>query len=80
MSQLKNRLQALTLLDRAFAAITDEEFAAIVATLPVDHVAALDELCGARLGQDYQAVLVKAASPMSRRAILRCAQRRPAVV
>ncbi len=50
MSQLKNRLQALTLLDRAFAAITDEEFAAIVATLPVDHVAALDELCGAREG------------------------------
>lgn len=50
MSQLKNRLQALTLLDRAFAAITDEELAAIVATLPEDHVTALDELCGAREG------------------------------
>ncbi len=50
MSQLKNRLQALTLLDRAFAAITDDELAAIVATLPADHVAALDELCGAREG------------------------------
>ena len=50
MSQLKNRLQALTLLDRAFAAITDEELAAIVVTLPEDHVAALDELCGAREG------------------------------
>ena len=50
MSQLKNRLQALTLLDRAFTAITDEEFAAIVAALPEDHVAALDELCGAREG------------------------------
>ena len=34
MSQLKNRLQALTLLDRAFAAITDEELVAIVTTLP----------------------------------------------
>ena len=50
MSQLKNRLQALTLLDRAFAAITDEELAAIIATLPEDHVTALDELCGAREG------------------------------
>jgi len=50
MSQLKNRLQALTLLDRAFAAITDEELAAIVATLPADHVSSLDELCGAREG------------------------------
>ena len=50
MSQLKNRLQALTLLDRAFGAITDEELAAIVATLPEDHVSALDELCGAREG------------------------------
>ena len=50
MSQLKNRLHALTLLDRAFASITDEELAAIVATLPADHVAALDELCGSREG------------------------------
>ncbi len=50
MSQLKNRLQALSLLDRAFAAMTDEELATLVATLPEDHVAALDELCGAREG------------------------------
>ncbi len=50
MSQLKNRLQALTLLDRAFAAITDEELAEIVATLPADHVTTLDELSGAREG------------------------------
>jgi hypothetical protein len=50
MSQLKNRLQALTLLDRAFTSITDDELAAIVATLPEDHVAALDEMCGAREG------------------------------
>jgi hypothetical protein len=50
MSQLKNRLQALSLLDRAFAAMTDEELATLVASLPEDHVAALDELCGAREG------------------------------
>jgi len=50
MSQLKNRLQALSLLDRAFTAMTDEEFATLVASLPEDHVAALDELCGAREG------------------------------
>lgn len=50
MSQLKNRLQALSLLDRAFAAMTDEELTALVATLPEDHVAALDELCGAHEG------------------------------
>jgi len=50
MSQLKIRMQALSLLDRAFDAMTDEELAATVATLPDDHVAALDELCGAREG------------------------------
>ena len=46
MSQLKNRLQALTLLDRAFSAMTDEELATLVATLPEDHVTALDEVDG----------------------------------
>ena len=50
MSQLKNRLQALTLLDRAFNAMTDEELTTLVASLPEDHVAALDEICGAREG------------------------------
>ena len=50
MSQLKIRMQALSLLDRAFAAMTDEELATTVAALPEDHVAALDELCGAREG------------------------------
>lgn len=50
MSQLKNRLQALSLLDRAFAAMTDEELATLVASLPEDHIAALDEICGAREG------------------------------
>lgn len=50
MSQLKNRLQALSLLDRAFSAMTDEELATLVASLPEDHVSALDDLCGAREG------------------------------
>ncbi|HNJ96724.1 MAG TPA: hypothetical protein PLV13_01265, partial [Ilumatobacteraceae bacterium] len=50
MSQMKNRLQALTLLDRAFNAISDDELAAAVAALPDDHREALDEVCGAREG------------------------------
>ncbi len=50
MSQMKNRLQALTLLDRAFSAISDDELAAAVAALPDDHREALDEVCGAREG------------------------------
>lgn len=50
MSQLKNRLQALSLLDRAFSAMTDEELATLVASLPEDHVKTLDDLCGAREG------------------------------
>jgi hypothetical protein len=50
MSQLKNRLQALSLLDRAFTSVTDSELEAIVATLPADHREALDELCGAGEG------------------------------
>lgn len=50
MSQLKNRLQALSLLDRAFSAMTDAELATLVASLPEDHVKSLDDLCGAREG------------------------------
>lgn len=50
MSQLKTRLQALSLLDRAFTTITDDELESIVASLPDDHRAAIDELCGAREG------------------------------
>ena len=48
MNQLKTRLQALSLLDRALTAMTDEELAALVASLPDDHRNALDKLCGAR--------------------------------
>ena len=48
MNQLKTRLQALALLDRAFTAMTDEELATLVASLPEDHRVALDKICGAR--------------------------------
>jgi hypothetical protein len=48
VNQLKTRLQALSLLDRALTAISDEELAALVASLPDDHRTALDKLCGAR--------------------------------
>lgn len=50
MSQLKTRLQALTLLDRALAAISDDDLAAMVAALPDEHRTSLDGLCGARDG------------------------------
>ncbi len=50
MNQMKNRLQGLTLLDRAFAATTDDEIETLVTSLPDDHRTALDELCGAREG------------------------------
>jgi hypothetical protein len=50
MNQLKNRMQGLSLLDRAFAAMTDAEVEALVASLPDDHREAIDKLCGAREG------------------------------
>jgi hypothetical protein len=45
---MKNRLQALSLLDRALLAMTDAELEALVATLPDDHREAIDKVCGAR--------------------------------
>lgn len=50
MSQLKNRLQALTLLDRALSALTDAELEALVASLPDEHRGAVDEVCGSTDG------------------------------
>jgi hypothetical protein len=50
VNQMKNRLQALTLLDRAMAAMTDAELEALVASLPDDHRDAIDQVCGAREG------------------------------
>jgi hypothetical protein len=47
---MKNRLQALALLERALSAMTDEELDALVATLPDDHRTAIDKICGARDG------------------------------
>jgi len=48
VNQLKTRLQALSLLDRALTAMSDEELATLVDSLPDDHRIALDKLCGAR--------------------------------
>ncbi len=45
---MKNRLQALSLLDRALLAMTDAELDALVASLPDDHRQAIDRLSGAR--------------------------------
>ncbi len=48
MTKLKTRLQALSLLDRALAAMTDEELSALIERLPEDHRKALDKIAGAR--------------------------------
>lgn len=50
MNQIKNRLQALSLLDRALATMTDEELEALIESLPEDHRGALDKIAGAREG------------------------------
>ena len=50
MSQLKNRLQGLSLLDRAFSSLTDAELEALVASLPDDHREAIDSICDAKEG------------------------------
>jgi len=47
---MKNRLQALSMLDRALATMTDEELETLIASLPEDHRVAIDKLCGAREG------------------------------
>src|SRR6478735_8362947 len=54
MSKLKDRLQALALLDRALAAMTDEELSALVGELPEDHRKALDQLAGARNDEGFE--------------------------
>jgi hypothetical protein len=45
---MKNRLQALSLLDRAMSAMTDDELEAAVERLDDDHRNALDRVAGAR--------------------------------
>lgn len=47
MNELKTRLQALALLDRAFCAMTNDEITTLVESLPDDHRVALDRICGA---------------------------------
>lgn len=50
MNQMKTHLAALSLLDRALSAMTDEEVASLVETLPEGHVDTLDSLAGAPSG------------------------------
>lgn len=47
---MKNRIQALALLDRAMVSMTDDEVETLVATLPDDHRETIDKICGAREG------------------------------
>jgi hypothetical protein len=53
VSTPKQRLAALALLDRALASVTDDELGALIAALPEDHRAALDEMAG---GSDASSV------------------------
>lgn len=50
VNKVKTHLQALSLLDRAFVALTDAELEALFASLPEDHQKAVDELCGSADG------------------------------
>ena len=50
MNQMKNRLQGLTLLDRAFTAMTDDELEALVACASRRPPHRARRVCGAREG------------------------------
>jgi hypothetical protein len=65
---MKNRLQALSQLDRALAAMTDEELTALIDSLPEDHRGAVDQLSGAREGgfDDPAARIVAVRSTVAR--------------
>jgi hypothetical protein len=52
VNQVKSRLQALGLLDRAFANATDAELEAIIGALGDEHREALDELIGGTAGAE----------------------------
>jgi hypothetical protein len=47
VNTVKNRLQALSMLDRALAVMTDDELTALIASLPDDHQDAIDKIAGA---------------------------------
>ena len=57
MNQTKAHIAALSLLDRAILATTDDEMAALIAGLPEDHTSAIKRLCDLR---DEDADLVEA--------------------
>ena len=60
MNQVKSRLQNLGLLDRAFANVSDDDLATVLAALDEDHREAIDELIGAEADADgIRAALVK---------------------
>jgi hypothetical protein len=44
MNQMKTRLAALTLLDRAFQAMSDDDLSTVIESLPDGHVASLDAI------------------------------------
>jgi hypothetical protein len=52
VNQVKNRLQALGLLDRAFANASDDELSAAIDALGEEHRDALDELLGGEAGPE----------------------------
>ena len=60
MNQVKSRLQNLGLLDRAFANVSDDDLATVLAALDDDHREAIDELVGAEAEADgIRAALVR---------------------
>ncbi len=56
MNQVKNRLQSLGLLDRAFAVATDEELTSLIDSLDEEHLDALADLIEADGDVDTSAV------------------------
>ena len=48
MNSTKAHIAALSLLDRAFLALTDTELAGLLTTLPEDHVSAVKKIAGFR--------------------------------
>ena len=57
MNSTKAHIAALSLLDRALIAVTDDELAALLAGLPEDHTTAVKRICDLR---DEDADLVEA--------------------
>lgn len=64
MNQTKAHIAALSLLDRALLATTDDEMAALLAGLPEDHTSAVKRLCDLR---DEDADLVEAVRVAARK-------------